>query len=230
MASALAAGLAGAGGAASGAAGLINSISSLLPSTQTTSFSGGTNTQTSQTKFDEKAVNRMIELMMQSSEGLQATSAGEHQAGVFDSTTNQQLVNDLIARVAGEVSARTAPTETKVVASPTQTKVKSKKCFITTAICEHLGQPDDCYELETLRMFRDSWLSDNYPMSIVEYYRTAPQIVEKLLQREDIAIIWDRFNTEFIQPAVVAIEKTNYSGAYLLYREMYVTALKLSGV
>ena len=52
-------------------------------------------------------------------------------------------------------------------------------CFITTAVCQELGKPDDCEELTAFRAFRDG-----YPRSppdgealIREYYNIAPGIV-----------------------------------------------------
>lgn len=32
-------------------------------------------------------------------------------------------------------------------------------CYITTAVCEFYGKPDDCYELTEFRKFRDEWLA-----------------------------------------------------------------------
>lgn len=56
-------------------------------------------------------------------------------------------------------------------------------CFITTACIESRGLPVDCYELETLRKFRDNWVSkhENGPAEIGIYYEIAPKIVEKLV-------------------------------------------------
>ena len=38
--------------------------------------------------------------------------------------------------------------------------MKPKKgCFITSAVCESFGKPDDCYELTMFRSFRDNYLA-----------------------------------------------------------------------
>ena len=52
-------------------------------------------------------------------------------------------------------------------------------CFITTAVCEAEGKPDDCAELTAFRRFRDGWLSQqpDGPALIEEYYEIAPAIV-----------------------------------------------------
>lgn len=52
-------------------------------------------------------------------------------------------------------------------------------CFITTAICEAEGKPDDCEELTAFRAFRDGYLkSQPDGQSLIdEYYNIAPGIV-----------------------------------------------------
>lgn len=52
-------------------------------------------------------------------------------------------------------------------------------CFITTAVCEAEGKPDDCAELTAFRAFRDGYLraQPDGPALIEEYYATAPAIV-----------------------------------------------------
>lgn len=52
-------------------------------------------------------------------------------------------------------------------------------CFITTAVCEELGKPDDCAELTAFRAFRDGYLTacPDGAALIEEYYRIAPGIV-----------------------------------------------------
>lgn len=66
-------------------------------------------------------------------------------------------------------------------------------CFVTTAICQILGKDDDCYELETLRRFRDQvLLNDEKLKSIVfDYYEVSPSIVstlESLDSKEEFSI------------------------------------------
>ena len=52
-------------------------------------------------------------------------------------------------------------------------------CFITTAVCEELGKPDDCEELTAFRAFRDGYLRScpDGEALIREYYDIAPGIV-----------------------------------------------------
>ncbi len=59
-------------------------------------------------------------------------------------------------------------------------KTTSSKCFLTTACTKARGLPDDCYELTTLRQFRDGYMSRLPEGSelIKDYYHRAPRIVE----------------------------------------------------
>ena len=52
-------------------------------------------------------------------------------------------------------------------------------CFITTAVCEEEGKPDDCEELTAFRAFRDGYLKScpDGEALIREYYDIAPGIV-----------------------------------------------------
>lgn len=54
-----------------------------------------------------------------------------------------------------------------------------KLCYITTAVCQNMGKPDDCYELNAFRSFRDEYLmrSEKGQKLIEEYYDIAPGIV-----------------------------------------------------
>ncbi len=55
-------------------------------------------------------------------------------------------------------------------------------CFLTTAAVGMLGLPDDCWELEQLRSFRDGWLEQQSggAEQIADYYERAPAIADKL--------------------------------------------------
>jgi hypothetical protein len=63
-------------------------------------------------------------------------------------------------------------------------KVEKSKggCYLTTACTENKGLPDNCYELETLRGFRDNFLLKNKEgiKLVDEYYKNAPAIVSKI--------------------------------------------------
>lgn len=61
-------------------------------------------------------------------------------------------------------------------------KSRSSGCFLTTACVKHMGKPDNCTELETLRKFRDEYMANTEEglNLIKKYYVVAPQIVQKI--------------------------------------------------
>ena len=100
-------------------------------------------------------------------------------------------------------------------------------CFITTAVCENLDKPDDCYELTTFRKFRDEWLT-NQPDGkdlIAEYYSIAPQIVNKINSLPNSAQVYKNLLQDYLEPCLAFIEHDDNQACKQLYTEM-VTYLK----
>lgn len=91
-------------------------------------------------------------------------------------------------------------------------------CFITTACVKYYNLPDDCYQLTTLRKFRDTYLSqtDENKELIKQYYSGAPQLV-KLLEKDTDKIML--FSTIFkqINASCNAIEEGRYKKAKEIY-------------
>ena len=91
-------------------------------------------------------------------------------------------------------------------------------CFLTTACCEYKGLPDDCYELQTMRKFRDGYLI-NQPYGekvIKDYYAEAPGIVEAINNSPDReAILEDTYNK--ILDVISRIESEKNDEAVILY-------------
>lgn len=103
-----------------------------------------------------------------------------------------------------------------------KTESSSGGCYLTTACVRAKGLPDDCYELETLRQFRDGWLKvqPNGQADICHYYHTAPRIVAAIDESADSAATYDKLYAELVQPCVSMIEQKEYKGAYRLYRRI----------
>lgn len=98
----------------------ITGITDLLTEKKTkTKTSGGTTTQTSGLDITAEGRNKMIEDALASNSGLAETSSGKNRAGLYNSSTNQLLVNDLLDRVSSSVDRDTAKQTTTTVASPT---------------------------------------------------------------------------------------------------------------
>ena len=70
--------------------------------------SGGT--QTTQTQLSQEAMNGMIKSALESNSGLAAVSGMQQQQGMYNSTTNGMLTNDLLSRITANVAEKGAPT------------------------------------------------------------------------------------------------------------------------
>lgn len=81
-------------------------------------------------------------------------------------------------------------------------------CFITTAVCDYYGKPDDCVELTKLRFFRDNWLmrQKNGPLDVSVYYDCAPDLVEKMIKSSDYGETCKTIMKEYIQPCIRLID------------------------
>lgn len=103
-----------------------------------------------------------------------------------------------------------------------KTAAKQGGCFITTAACESLSLPDDNVILRTLRSFRDSYMLDHTEGKrlVLEYYNTAPQIVEAIDRRVDRARIYLRMLKHFLIPACKAIEAGDNVEALAIYSRL----------
>lgn len=82
----------------------------------TSTQTGGTTTTTSSTNVSPDAVNALVQSILEGTNGLAAVSSGQRTAGLYGSSTNQLLTNDLIARAAAEGA--------KLNQSTTQTTVR----------------------------------------------------------------------------------------------------------
>ncbi len=99
--------------------------------------------------------------------------------------------------------------------------VPPEGCFITTACCETLGLDDDCFELRTLRRYRDDVLA-NKPGGVADiaaYYELAPLILARLpreARTETLRSVYARY----ILPAALAARLGLNTLAYKLYVRM----------
>lgn len=95
-------------------------------------------------------------------------------------------------------------------------------CYITTAVCEEFGKPDDCYELTAFRGFRDNWLAKqpDGPELIQRYYDTAPAIVERINKQPNRAEIYRDLNETYLSKCLAYIEAGEYEQCKALYMAM----------
>ena len=94
-------------------------------------------------------------------------------------------------------------------------------CFLTTACCDYKGLPDDCYELETMRRFRDEYLlKQKDGEAIVNlYYDRAPVIVERIEKMDKKEAILEYIYTQ-VQECVRLFEEKEYDNIEAKYLMM----------
>ena len=93
-------------------------------------------------------------------------------------------------------------------------------CFITTAVCDSFGKPDDCHELTAFRNFRDNWLLNQQDGKILvaEYYAVAPKIVSKINLLKNSADIYKNIWNDYLLPCLKLIEE----GENLKCKKVYI--------
>ncbi len=94
-------------------------------------------------------------------------------------------------------------------------------CFLTSACTEFLGKSDDCEELTKLRAFRDNYMkSSEYGKTLVdEYYRIAPEIVEKINASGNKKNYYDDIY-QTILLCITEIDSGNNEKTLNLYKQM----------
>ena len=103
------------------------------------------------------------------------------------------------------------------------TQEDSSGCFITTACVVSNGLPDNCYELEVLRKFRDEFVISrtNGKELINEYYKTAPLIVQQINGQENANSIYSDLYKD-IKLAVSLIKAKKNIEAFNLYCKLTI--------
>ena len=118
-----------------------------------TGNSGGSNTTTTtsgrigtkQTMISSELATQMLRNALESNQGLAAIAQGQAGAGMYNSTTNKLLTNDLLARLTANIAEKAAPTVESI--SPTTQTVKvantvpSLKGQVPTLAALTLGKP-----------------------------------------------------------------------------------------
>ena len=105
----------------------------------------------------------------------------------------------------------------------------SNRCYLTSACTFSKGLPDDCYELETLRSYRDNWLTETEDGKelINQYYEVAPKIVSIINEKENKKDIYEMIYSKMIKPCVELIEQGKNEECLCLYKEMTLYFKKL---
>ncbi len=96
------------------------------------------------------------------------------------------------------------------------------KCYITQATCQSLGKPDDCFELNAFRTFRDGYLSScaDGPALIQAYYQSAPAIVRRISLRLDRDRIYQDIWEKYLQPCLSDLLHSRWEDCKKRYTDM----------
>lgn len=99
-------------------------------------------------------------------------------------------------------------------------KYRGEDCFITSAVCDYCGKPDDCVELTTLRNYRDGWLKNQADGKklIEEYYKIAPKIVRSIRKLSNCKEIFSSLLSNYIEPCIELIN----SGKFVECKNLYI--------
>ena len=95
-------------------------------------------------------------------------------------------------------------------------------CFVTTAVCDAEGKPDDCPELTAFRAFRDGWLAKTGQgrAQIAEYYETAPAVVAAMRYGDDEAARCAELRRDWLDPCYEALRRGDNERCARLYTDM----------
>ncbi len=90
-------------------------------------------------------------------------------------------------------------------------KRDSGGCFLTTACCEYMSKPDNCYELAMMRKLRDEYIIETLGRKdlIDEYYACAPGIVEKLNKADNCEELYGKIYSDVTECAVYMEHERN---------------------
>ena len=99
---------------------------------------------------------------------------------------------------------------------------RRKLCYITTAVCESVGRPENCYELNLIKNYRDQYLGSTPEGAelVDQYYDIAPTIVKRINKeadsRQKYLFLWENS----ICPCVRLIEQNQNDECRQKYTEM----------
>lgn len=115
--------------------------------------------------------------------------------------------------------------------SSTSSDSSGSFCFLTTAMCEYYGKPDDCHELKALRKFRDNWMAqtEEGKRLVAEYYDIAPVIVDAIGKDSNAVAIYSMIR-DVIYHCIDQMDKGDNQGCLDSYKEMVQNLAKKYGV
>lgn len=104
----------------------------------------------------------------------------------------------------------------------------SSPCYLTTAMCNILGQEDDGPVLNTLRHFRDTYMKNTPECKplLEDYDTVGPIIAENLNSDKDKTLTANIMLYFFINPAIKSIIEEDYDNAIEIYKDMTINLME----
>ncbi len=101
-------------------------------------------------------------------------------------------------------------------------------CHITKVVLYARGLSDDCYELNTLRKFRDEYLNkEGFSEEVKDYYENSAMYAKCIEKKaKSNPKLYDELYEKYVNPAIRAIEKNNMKKAHKILRE-YLNLVKV---
>ena len=94
-------------------------------------------------------------------------------------------------------------------------------CFITTATLNSKGINDDnCFELQEFRRLRDTYVQENHPEYVTEYYEVAPKIVDQINKKENSSKYFAEIWNNYLENCLSETTKNNLENATTIYKKM----------
>ena len=144
-----------------------------------------------------------------------------------DSTTAKQLLQQAYSFGEGDVK-ETSLTILNQVQEYEKEQSQNSGCFITTAVCDNFGKPDDCYELTMFRKFRDTWLreQEDGESLVKEYYAIAPIIVSKINLLDNAKEVYNSIWADYLKPCLLYLESDDKVSCKRKYVQMVMELKK----
>lgn len=138
-------------------------------------------------------------------------------------------VEQAVGRVSGQYANLGERGEAKFAGGVTCSR-SDTGCFFTTAAVHTAGLADDCWELRTLRAFRDGPMQrrDDWKALADAYDTIAPPIVQAIAARPDADRIWAKAWLFGIVPAACLAQLGQNGAAVVLYRRLVRVLLRYS--
>jgi len=103
-------------------------------------------------------------------------------------------------------------------------------CFLTTAVCGCIGLSDDCWELITLRKFRDNYLMKTQAgrRQVEEYYAIAPIIVNRINAKNNSKFLYLLMYWRYVLPSAILVKIGCRKQAHSIYYSLVKWAKRVS--